>query len=228
MTSHHSDHSESLSESLPETLPETLLQPQQPQVQPAEATTRRLPGWRLWLPLLFQVGLVVAVPAQDAYTYATGKQITLQTAPVDPYDLLRGHYQILSYDISQPDQLRQLPGGNWFDQQENQQASFYVILEAPADASATPPQPWKPVGISGTRPEQLPENQVAIQGQKPQWGRITYGLETYYMPEAERNALNANISQQQGQQAFVVDVKVDASGNAVPISLWVRDQEYRF
>jgi uncharacterized membrane-anchored protein len=225
MSSHHSDQSDFLPHPLPESTPEPL---QQPQMQPVNPTARRLPGWRLWLPLLFQVGLVVAVPAQDAYTYATGQQITLQTAPVDPYDLLRGHYQTLNYEISQSDQLRQLPGGGWFNQHENQRASFYVVLEAPADVDAKPPQPWKPVQISGTRPDQLAENQVAIQGQKTRWGQITYGLETYYMPEAQRNQLNTNISQQQGQQAFVVDVKVDKGGNAVPISLWVRDQEYRF
>lgn len=215
----------------PEVSPE-LLQPQvQPQVQLIDAT-RRLPGWRLWLPLLFQVGLVVAVPAQDAYTYATGRQITLQTAPVDPYDLLRGHYQTLNYEISRSEQLRQLPGGDWFKQHQNQRAAFYVVLEAPADTNTTPPQAWKPVRISGTRPEKLAENQVAIRGQQNQWGQITYGLETYYMPEAERDQLNANInqqlSQQQGQQAFVVDIKVDKGGNAVPISLWVRDREYQF
>lgn len=224
MTSHRSDQPETL----PELSPELFHQPStQPQVQSIQAT-QRLPGWRLWLPLLFQVGLVVAVPAQDAYTYATGSPITLQTVPVDPYDLLRGHYQTLSYDISQADQLRQLPGGNWFEQHPNQQAQFYVILEAPAEANTTPPQPWKPVQISGTRPDSLADNQVAIQGQQTQWGQITYGLETYYMPESERDQLNTNINQQQGQQAFVVDVKVDASGNAVPISLWVRDREYRF
>ena len=233
MTSHPSDQPDSR-----EAAPELLQPPVQPQVQPhvepqvqAIEATWRLPGWRLWLPLLFQVGLVVAVPAQDAYTYATGKPITLQTAPVDPYDLLRGHYQTLSYDISQVEQLRQLPGGDWFDQHSNQQAKFYVVLEAPTEANTTPPQPWKPVRVSGTRPEKLGDNQVVIQGQQAKWGRVTYGLETYYMPEAEREQLNANISninQQQGQRAFVVDVKVDAGGNAVPISLWVDKQQYRF
>ncbi|MFM7428199.1 MAG: hypothetical protein ACKO7W_24910, partial [Elainella sp.] len=68
--------------------PETLVQPQvqptvqpavQPTVQPTVQPKTRLPGWRLWLPLLFQTGLIVAVPAQDAYTYFTGEQITLQT-----------------------------------------------------------------------------------------------------------------------------------------------------
>jgi uncharacterized membrane-anchored protein len=188
---------------------------------------RRLPSWRLWLPLLFQTALILGVPAQDAYTYVAGRQITLQTAPVDPYDLLRGHYQTLGYEISRSDQLRSLPGGEWFEQHQFKAGQFYVVLEAPT-TETTPPKPWKPIRISATRPTDLAANQVAIQGKTNRYGQITYGIETYYMPEANRNELNTDISQTQDRQAFVVDVKVDGSGNAVPISLWVKDRNYRF
>lgn len=204
----------------------------QPQTDSPQVNSlpRRLPGWRLWVPLLFQTGLILFVPAQDAYTYVAGKQITLQTAPVDPYDLLRGHYQTLGYEISRADQLRKLPGGEQLNQQLD---NFYLVLQAPDQASAqatatvNPPKPWQPMRISATRPTDLTANQVAIAGKISRYGQITYGIETYYMPEAQRNDLNQEISQTQ-QQAFVVDVKVDSSGNAVPISLWVRDHNYRF
>lgn len=207
---------------LPQTQPETL---------PEVSLARRLPSWRLWLPLLFQTGLILAVPAQDAYTYAVGKQITLQTAPVDPYDLLRGHYQTLGYEITQVDNLKALPGGDWFEQHSGQAGKFHVVLEAPSAKPATPtqtPQPWEPVRISATYPTDLTTNQVAIQGQTDRYGRITYGIETYYMPDAVRDEINAAIGKTQNQQAFVVDVKVDSSGNAVPASLWISDQNYRF
>lgn len=187
----------------------------------------RLSSWHLWLPLLIQTGLILFIPAQDAYTYIAGRQITLQTAPVDPYDLLRGHYQTLGYEISQFNQLKQLPGGEWFTDQPGQARSFYLILEAPAQQTQ-PPQPWQPVRISLTHPGSLPANQIALQGQTDGYGSITYGLETYYMPESQRDRLNQDISQQTDQRAFVVDVKIDGSGNAVPISLWVADRNYRF
>lgn len=207
-------------------LPQTETQPQaQPQLN---QLPRRIPGWRLWLPLLFQTALILSVPAQDAYTYAAGRQITLQTAPVDPYDLLRGHYQVLSYDISQVDQLSKLPGGEGFAQRAYQSNKFYLVLEAPDASASIPPQPWKPIRVSATRPTDLAANQVVIQGKTNRNGQVTYGIETYYMPEANRNELNADISQTQDQQAFVVDVKVDGSGNAVPISLWVKERNYRF
>jgi uncharacterized membrane-anchored protein len=215
------------------------IEPLQPDLQPLPETEKfpkpaqRLPGWRLWVPLLFQAILIVAVPARDAYTYVAGKPVTLQTAPVDPYDLLRGYYQTLSYDVSNPDLLRSLPGGDHLIQASGQYTEFYVVLEAPAEANTTtnttPPTPWKPVRISADRPTDLAANQVAMQGHFNGW-QVLYGLETYYMPEDQRQQINADISQVQGQnqQAFVVNIKVDASGNAVPISLWVRDRNYRF
>ncbi len=183
-------------------------------------------GWWFWLPLLFQTGLILAVPAQDAYTYATGKPVTLQTAPVDPYDLLRGYSQTLGYEISNADQLKKLPGGALTSQYSR---DFYLVLEAPT-ATTQPPKPWKAIQLSATRPENLPPNQVALQGKINQYGQISYGLETYYMPEDQRNQLNTEIreTQQNQPQAFVVEVKVDRNGNAIPISLWVKDQRYRF
>jgi uncharacterized membrane-anchored protein len=224
--------------------PQQPSQPSQPQIEfppspptaPQKQSTpltpdssRRLPIWRLWVPLLFQAVLIIAVPARDAYTYVAGRSITLQTAPVDPYDILRGYYQTLSYDVSNIETLRSLPGGDWFNQFQEQPMSFYVVLEPPEQADATPPQPWKPVRISGDRPTDLTANQVAMQGQYDGWG-ITYGLETYYMPESRREEINTDINQVQWEdrEAFVVDVKVDRGGNAVPISLWVRDRNYQF
>jgi uncharacterized membrane-anchored protein len=189
--------------------------------------TSHLPGWRLWVPLAIQAALILGVPAQDAYTHAAGRQITLQTAPVDPYDPLRGYSQTLGYDISDPDRLKQLPGGQLFAQ--NQRGSVYIVLQAPAQADANPPKPWKPVRVSVDRPTDLPANQVALKGRYDRSWRLTYGLEAYYMPEDQRQELNTAIGQVRSDpKAFVVEAKVDASGNAVPVSLWVRDRNYRF
>jgi len=68
-----------------------------------------------------------------------------------------------------------------------------------------------------------------LKGRAEGW-RVVYGLETYYMPEDQREQVNAAINQaQQGnQRSFVVEAKVDASGNSVPVSLWVRDRNYKF
>ncbi|WP_421658488.1 GDYXXLXY domain-containing protein [Leptothermofonsia sp. ETS-13] len=203
----------------------------EPDVQTAKPLLKKMPSWRFWVPLVFQSALIVVIPAQDAYTSITGRPVTLQTAPIDPYDLLRGYSQTLSYTISRPSDLEELPGGKEFfnTHRANEQFSFYVVLEAPKSTNTNPPTPWKPVRVSATHPTNLAANQVALRGEYA-YGQVLYGLETYYMPEDQRNQLNAEIGQVQRQQsqAFVVDIKVDAQGNSVPVSLWVGDRNYRF
>ncbi|HLO51023.1 MAG TPA: GDYXXLXY domain-containing protein [Kamptonema sp.] len=209
---------------------------------------QKLPAWRLWVPLLLQMALIVSVPAQAIYTHITGKTVILQTAPVDPYDLLRGYSQTLGYDISNQNNLNRLPG--WKDlpsdslsckinsktcskslQYLKPGTNIYVILEAPKTVSNSGrPKPWKPVGVSFNKSANLPANQVAIKG-KYNGSRIEYGLETYYMPENRREEINADIRETQSSkqpQSFVVETKIDAEGHAVPVSLWVRDRNYRF
>lgn len=211
------------------TTPET-----EPQLQPQSAKPR-IPQWRFWLPLLLQGFLILAVPARDAHTVMTGTPVVLQTAPVDPYDFLRGYYQTLSYEISQQEVLEQLPGGdelfNSLTPHSGNSFDFYVILEEPSEAAnpGEPPRPWTPVAVSSEPPENLPTNQIALQGQVRNW-QILYGLERYYMPEDQRNDINEHIRQIQMSEpeSFVVQVKVSDRAHAVPIRLWVGDENYEF
>ena len=203
----------------------------------------KIPAWRFWLPLALQILFILIIPTQAAYTLLLGKTAILQTVPVDPYDFLRGYSQTLRYEISRPQELRSLPG--WSDLVENQekqqkrgnvliQVPFYVILEAPKtriDGDQRPP-PWQPTAVSQARPTNLPQNQVAIRGRMSGYRWVDYGLESYYFPEAQREEINQSIRQLQtdaeGNRAFVVAVKVDGNGNAIPISLWLGDRQYRF
>ena len=175
------------------------------------------------------------IPAQAIYTSLTGRTIVLQTRPVDPYDLLRGYFQTLDYTISDPQTLKALPGWDKLHSQATvrqhflpEGTQFYVILEAPANLDDEPPLPWKPVQVSAERPSTLPANRVALKGRiDSSW--IEYGLETYYMPEDRRQELNQEIGQvQRDRQPFVVEVKVDNRGHAIPESLWVKNKNYHF
>ncbi|HAX79376.1 MAG TPA: membrane-anchored protein [Cyanobacteria bacterium UBA11372] len=199
--------------------------------------SQSMPSWRLWLPLVFQTALIISVPAGAIFIHLTGKTAILQTAPLDPDDLLRGYSQTLSYDISRRDTLEKLPG--WKELTKNRRSqepiALYVILEAPeTQISSGRPLAWRAVKVSSDRPINLPLNQVVLKGVL-RYGSVTYGVESYYFPEQQRQQLNDDINQAQsnrGQQEkaqpFVVEVKVDAEGNAVPVSLWVRDRNYRF
>lgn len=210
--------------------------PVSPQVSFPDQKHHRLPPWRLWAPLLCQVALVMSVPAQAAYTYFTGTTVVLQTAPVDPYDFLRGYYQVLSYEISQADTLKTLPGSPKVLEIEANYAyvdrgqPVYVILQKPDGKSESDrPPAWQPVAVSSDRPKNLPEGQIAIRGKGNGWG-VEYGLETYYMPESQRDRVNEeiNLARQTDPESFVVEVKVDSGGNAIPVRLWVRDRSFKF
>lgn len=191
-------------------------------------SSSNFPLMRFLLPFVLQLGLILFVPARSAYTYNFGTEAIIQTIPVDPYDLLRGYSQTLRYDISRVDELKKLPGGKSLAKGQQ----FYVILQTASDSTKTPPNPWNSIEITQDLPANLPENQVALKGKVSNYRAVTYGLETYYMPESQRNKINQEIRDLQresdGRRAFVVEVKVDRWGNAVPVSLWIGKENYRF
>ncbi|MEC4802668.1 MAG: GDYXXLXY domain-containing protein [Jaaginema sp. PMC 1079.18] len=195
---------------------------------------------RFLLAILLQSVLILVVPAQAIYTRLSGQTVILQTRPVDPMDLLRGNYQVLDYEISRVENLQLLPG--WpeiLTLQRNGESilvegtQFFVILQAPASPQRDlrPPQSWIPVEIRRSRPENLGRDRVALAGRYRD-GALIYDLERYYMPEAQIQEINnriANLQNQPGQEgSFVVEVKIDREGEAVPVSLWVGPQRYQF
>jgi uncharacterized membrane-anchored protein len=202
------------------------------------STPTRLVHWRLWLPLLLQTAFIAAIPAQAIYTHMTGRTVILKTEPVDPYDLLRGYSQTLGYDISLTETLKQLPGGETLLKDSTAAASnpakqdIYVILQQPTSAPAqAPTQPWMAVAVRPDRPSTLPPNQIALKGHIVNYGRtVAYGLERYYMPENRTAEVNQAVRQSQGnsRQPALMEIKVDANGNAVPVSIWTGDRNYRF
>lgn len=206
-------------------------------------SAKSLPLWRFLLPIGFQILLILAVPAQAIYIHLAGRTVILQTVPVDPYDLLRGYSQTLRYNISNVDTLKQLSNrDNLLQEPEDDsltpippKTTIYVILESPnfATAEGKPPLAWTPVAISSKLPTNLPANQLALRGERSRYSPwVDYGLETYYIPEDRREQINQEIAQLQQQseaeRTFLVEVKVDSRGNAVPVSLWLGDRYYRF
>ncbi len=186
------------------------------------------PWWRFLLPFGLQLGIILLVPAKSAYTYNFGKQAVVQTMPVDPYDLLRGYSQTLSYDISRTSDLKQFFGGDDLAEGE----IFYLILEPNIAEVKLSPSPSKIIRVAKNLPQDLSANQVALKGKVKQYGQVSYGLETYYMPESQRKKINQEIRElerdSQGKRPFVVEIKVDRWGNSVPVSLWIGKKNYKF
>ncbi|NEO98344.1 MAG: GDYXXLXY domain-containing protein [Symploca sp. SIO2E9] len=202
-------------------------------------TNSSLSIWRLWIPLWFQIAIMISVPVQVLYTIIFGKTVILQTVPVSPHDSLEGYAQMLRYDISNQDNLRQLKGWENLAKQEISQhdgrklsfikpgTRFYVILEAPVTNSSTKlPSAWFPVTLSVKIPSQLEANQVAIKG-LAQKRFIDYNLENYFMSEQQwqeiyaelRQAMSAQPNQLPAKPPIVMEIKVNSRGDAIPVSI---------
>ena len=196
---------------------------------------QKLPFGRLVVPLFLQLLLIGSISAQSIYTLATGTTVVLKTVPVDPYDLLRGYYQILSYDISSFNTLKNLSGWQNLELEKgsvniprNQQV-YITLTKAPA-SNANTRQAWQPIAIGTQIPTNLAAGKIAIRGVS-NGNSIIYGLETYYMPEERKDGVNEDINSARssgGKRNLLVEIKVDNHGLAAPVSLWVGAKQYRF
>jgi uncharacterized membrane-anchored protein len=172
--------------------------------------------------------LLFVGPAERAYTLATGKPVTLQTVPVDPYDPLRGYSVTLAYAFSRPERMPGYPfaaaeagspsGPGRARLREGERV--YAVL-APVSGQQT----WQAVRFEAEPPKRLAPGEVYLEG-TVRAGRIRYGLERYYVPEEQIGALNADLGKQRGRA--LVDVRVDGRGRAIPVRLRLAGKTYAF
>jgi uncharacterized membrane-anchored protein len=209
---------------------DSLLKPNDPSVQPQldrEIQPTPIPHRNFWLAMGAQFALLATIAAPAIYTLNTGTTVFLQTAPVDPYDLLRGYYQILNYDIADRAKLAKLPGGDILSDKKAKTGEFFVTLALPSTPGQ---QVAKPIAVSATKPTNLPTGQIAIQGihnTRSSWrNELSYGIEKFYMPEAQKDTVNSDIGR--NPRKLLVEVKIDSNGHPVPVSLWVGNKSYRF
>jgi uncharacterized membrane-anchored protein len=198
-----------------------------------------LPVWRLVAPLLVQVGLIMAVPTQAAYTDVTGKTVILQTIPIDSRDTVQNDSSIFDYNISRVETLRRLRGwGDWVRRHSLRNrlitpgSTLYLILQERQSFGRRIPRAWKPIRVSSNHPDFLLNNQVALKGEY-QDGLINYGLDNYSLSTQQKRRINNDISRAQRNRngarvPILVKVKVDPQGNALPESFWIGNRNYRF
>jgi uncharacterized membrane-anchored protein len=156
--------------------------------------------------------IVIGFITVKEFTLQTGEVVTLKTAPVDPRDLFRGDYVILSYDISSLD-LGALPADR---------AAFsagdvvYVSLET-RDGYGVATQ------VSGRAPGEglfLKGRVGAVQGRAL---RVEYGIESYFVPEGKGRPL-----ERASGEALTVQASIDRFGNAAIKSLLLNGKPVRF
>jgi uncharacterized membrane-anchored protein len=159
--------------------------------------------------ILLQCALLVLMVADRVRILREGREVTLQTRPVDPRDLLRGDYVVLGYDISQ------LPAGALAGQPTAERNPVVFVKLAP-DANGL----YQAVSVHAA-PVTVAAPEVLIRGRvsyscgstsRTFCDRLTirYGLESYFVPEGEGKTLE----QARNQQKLRVVAAVLPSGRA--------------
>ncbi|MDE2786114.1 MAG: GDYXXLXY domain-containing protein [Chloroflexota bacterium] len=140
------------------------------------------------------VGLVAFAGVREV-ALTEGREIILQTAPVDPRSLFQGDYAILDYEIAQvPPWLSGQPAG----------ANVYVILAECGDV-------WCASRHTRSKPE---SSDVYIRGVINADGRLDFGIGTYFVPEGTGHII------ERAQDVKVI-VSLDDRGQAVIKSVLV-------
>jgi uncharacterized membrane-anchored protein len=162
--------------------------------------------------ILVQCALLILMVADRMQILSEGTEVTLQTQPVDPRDLLRGDYVVLRYDISQ------LPAGALSGKPTAERNPVVFVKLAPNanglyEAVSVHAEP-----VTVTAPEILIRGHVAYSGGACGSVRHTfcdklqvkYGLESYFVPEGE----GIKLEQARNQQKLRVVAAVLPSGRA--------------
>ena len=134
------------------------------------------------------VGLVAFAGAREV-ALTEGREITLQTAPVDPRSLFQGDYAILDYEIAEvPAHLAEQPAGG----------TVYVTLVECGDV-------WCAAQHTRSKPESA---DVYIRGVVGVNHRLDFGIGTYFVPEGTGHII------ERAQDVKVI-VSLDGRGQAV-------------
>lgn len=164
--------------------------------------------------VIIQLLILAAVPARKVVTIATGKTVLLKVQPVDPYSILSGYYATLRFDISRLDLFPNVQGispgfsqGEW----------CYAVVEKGDDGT------WRPVSLEHELPNNLPDNRIALLGQLHH-GMIRYGIEEFYIPEAQRETIADDLRRNFDKAS--VEVKVDSGGHAALRRLIIENRIY--
>jgi uncharacterized membrane-anchored protein len=130
----------------------------------------------LLVTVIAQLAILLGMIALRAVPLVTGQTVLVRVQPVDPRDLFRGDYVILSYDFSRVSRegIQGLSDGERTSWKKLQGRPVYVTLV--------------PDSIPGHhRAEKVtvvkPENGLFIKGHMEQYGSMKFGIESYFVQE---------------------------------------------
>ena len=158
----------------------------------------------LLIALLWVIVTVGFIASKQA-VLKSGKVILLETEPVDPRDLLRGDYVILSYRISNLHLDRIASEKKYFRHGE----IVYVEVEPKGKY-------WEAASISAERPVAGAGIFIRgrVRGSRSNEAHVLYGIENYFVPEGEGGKFETAM-RRGSKEKLNVEAVVDKSGNAM-------------
>ncbi len=164
------------------------------------------PFRKYWYALLIlavtQTAALVWMVGDRVALLSSGREIVLETVPVDPRSLFRGDYVRLRYKISSIDQTLWAEGARFERNDE-----VYVTLRAKGRAHP------EVISVGKNRPGTLKADELVIRGRVTYAGKklsVRYGLERYYVPEGEGKRLERMV----GKNNFSVLAAISGAGEA--------------
>lgn len=164
-----------------------------------------------WGAVLLQLLAIFGMVAIHGYTLATGAPVLLKTVPVDPWDLFRGEYVTLRYEISTVDAGKVAMQG--LPYRRGQQV--YVTLRQG--------DPYWTVGSVSAARTAAGDGEMVVKA-RVEWdsGRevgLRYGIEQFYVPEGEGKDLELQV------ENMAVEALVDRFGRSALHRVFVDGKE---
>ncbi len=130
--------------------------------------------WVFFAIVALQVVGLVAFAAVKQYAVASGTEVILQGAPVDPRSLMQGDYAILEYEIAEISDRNE-----WFFEPGD---DVIVVLTKRDEV-------WEATEYLNSYTARELRNEVIIRGELQTNGRIDFGIGTYFVPEGTGRAV---------------------------------------
>lgn len=158
---------------------------------------------------VFWLVLLGGLVAMKEYTLQIGSEVLLRTQPVDPRDLFRGDYVILSYDLSI------IGTGELARNASDYEVGAPIFVSLNLDGQR--------VGTVKNIFKSAPNNEVVflrgtVKNVYADQLRVEYGIESYFVPEGEGRVIERDLGE------IYMKVAIDRFGNAVIKSLIMNDE----
>lgn len=163
-----------------------------------------------------QLLILLGMIALRAVPLVTGQTVLVRVVPVDPRDLFRGDYVILSYEFSRipPQGIHGLPESQWGRVSKWKGRTVYVKL-----VPDSVPGHWRAEKVSFVKPSAAP----FLKGQMGSHGSLEFGIEAYYVQEGTGRRYEEAIR----DRKLSAELAVTSSGQAALRRLRIEEADRR-